>query len=160
MLVDTSPQPSPQGEGVYEEVSMNLNKNYENLEQSYLFSTIAKKVNEYTKNNLDKKVIRLGIGDVTKPLCKAVVNAMHKAVDEMGIQETFRGYGPEQGYDFLRIAIQDYYAKNNIRLNLDEIFRDEVILDVPMKHLCKEDCKGICFGCGQNLNDGECRCSE
>ena len=101
---------------------MNLNKNYENLEQSYLFSTIAKKVNEYTKNNPDKKVIRLGIGDVTKPLCKAVVNAMHKAVDEMGIKETFRGYGPEQGYDFLRIAIQEYYAKNNIQLNLDEIF--------------------------------------
>lgn len=101
---------------------MNLNKNYENLEQSYLFSTIAKKVNEYTSANPDKKVIRLGIGDVTKPLCKAVTDAMHKAVDEMGAQETFRGYGPEQGYDFLRIAIKDYYTKNNVSLELEEIF--------------------------------------
>ena len=101
---------------------MNLNKNYENLEQSYLFSTIAKKVNEYNKNNPDKKVIRLGIGDVTKPLCKAVTEAMHKAVDEMGVQETFRGYGPEQGYDFLRLAVQGYYVKRNVNLVLDEIF--------------------------------------
>ena len=101
---------------------MNLNTNYENLEQSYLFSTIAKKVNEYIANNPDKKVIRLGIGDVTRPLCKAVVDAMHKAVDEMGVQETFRGYGPEQGYDFLRIAVQGYYKKNNVSLELDEIF--------------------------------------
>lgn len=101
---------------------MNLNKNYENLEQSYLFSTIAKKVNEYISNNSDKKVIRLGIGDVTKPLCKAVVDAMHKAVDEMGVQETFHGYGPEQGYDFLRSAVQGYYAKNNVALDLSEIF--------------------------------------
>ncbi len=101
---------------------MNLNKNYDNLEQSYLFSTIAKKVNEYTTKHPEKKVIRLGIGDVTRPLCKAVVDAMHKAVDEMGVQETFRGYGPEQGYDFLRTAVQGYYAKNDVNLDLDEIF--------------------------------------
>ncbi len=101
---------------------MHLNKNYDNLEQSYLFSTIAKKVNEYVYKNPDKKVIRLGIGDVTRPLCKAVIEAMHKAVDEMGVQETFHGYGPEQGYDFLRTAVQGYYAKNNVSLDLDEIF--------------------------------------
>ena len=101
---------------------MNLNKNYENLEQSYLFSTIAKKVNEFVANNPDKKVIRLGIGDVTKPLCKSVVDAMHKAVDEMGVQETFRGYGPEQGYDFLRSAIKNYYLSHHVDLELDEIF--------------------------------------
>ena len=101
---------------------MNLNKNYENLEQSYLFSTIAKKVNEFVSNNPDKKIIRLGIGDVTLPLCQTVVNAMHKAVDEMGSQETFRGYGPEQGYDFLRTAIQNYYKKHNVDLELNEIF--------------------------------------
>lgn len=101
---------------------MNLNKNYENLEQSYLFSTIAKKVNEFVANNPDKKVIRLGIGDVTRPLCKAVTDAMHKAVDEMGVQATFRGYGPEQGYDFLRLAVQNYYKKHNVSLELDEIF--------------------------------------
>ncbi len=101
---------------------MNINENYLNLEQSYLFSTVAKKVNEFSKNNPDKKIIRLGIGDVTLPLCKAVVDAMHKAVDEMGVQETFRGYGPEQGYDFLREAVQKYYKTHNVELELDEIF--------------------------------------
>lgn len=101
---------------------MKRNLNYDNLEQSYLFSTIAKKVNEYIEKNPDKKIIRLGIGDVTKPLCPSVVNALHKAVDEMGIQETFRGYGPEQGYDFLRTAIQNYYKKYKVDLSLDEIF--------------------------------------
>ena len=101
---------------------MNINKNYENLEQSYLFSTIAKKVNEFVANNPDKKVIRLGIGDVTRPLCKAVITAMHNAVDEMGVQESFRGYGPEQGYDFLRTAIQNYYLEHDVSLELDEIF--------------------------------------
>ena len=101
---------------------MNRNTNYDNLEQSYLFSTIAKKVNEYTGKNPDKKIIRLGIGDVTKPLCQSVISAMHKAVDEMSVQETFRGYGPEQGYDFLRTAIQNYYKKFDVNLELDEIF--------------------------------------
>lgn len=101
---------------------MKINENYANLEQSYLFSTIAKKVNEYAAQNPDKKVIKLGIGDVTLPLCKAVTDALHKAVDEMGVQATFRGYGPEQGYDFLRKAVQEYYAKRNVELELDEIF--------------------------------------
>lgn len=101
---------------------MKINENYANLEQSYLFSTIAKKVNEYAVQNPDKKVIKLGIGDVTLPLCKAVTEALHKAVDEMGVQATFRGYGPEQGYDFLRKAVQKYYAKRNVELELDEIF--------------------------------------
>jgi LL-diaminopimelate aminotransferase len=101
---------------------MNINTNYDNLEQSYLFSTIAKKVNEYINKNPDKKVIRLGIGDVTLPLCKAVIEAMHKAVDEMGVQATFRGYGPEQGYDFLREAVKGYYKSHNVDLELDEIF--------------------------------------
>ena len=101
---------------------MKVNTNYDNLEQSYLFSTIAKKVNEYIAKNTDKKVIRLGIGDVTLPLCKAVTDAMHKAVDEMGVQSTFRGYGPEQGYDFLREAVRGYYKSHNVDLELDEIF--------------------------------------
>ena len=101
---------------------MNINKNYDNLEQSYLFSTVAKKVNEFSLKFPDKKIIRLGIGDVTLPLCKSVVTAMHKAVDEMGVQATFRGYGPEQGYDFLREAVAKYYSKKNINLDLDEIF--------------------------------------
>ena len=101
---------------------MKRNTNYDNLEQSYLFSTIGKKVNEYTSKNPNKKIIRLGIGDVTKPLCPTVINAMHKAVDEMSFQETFRGYGPEQGYDFLRTAIQNYYKNFSVNLDLDEIF--------------------------------------
>lgn len=101
---------------------MKLNENYNNLKESYLFSTIAKKVNEFTTNNPDKKVIRLGIGDVTLPLCKSVVNAMKNAVEEMGIQETFKGYGPEQGYGFLKSAIANYYKENNIELADDEIF--------------------------------------
>ena len=101
---------------------MNINTNYENLEQSYLFSTIAKKVNEFSNAHPDAKIIRLGIGDVTLPLCNAVIKAMHKAVDEMGNQSTFRGYGPEQGYDFLRTAVQGYYKTHNVDLELDEIF--------------------------------------
>lgn len=101
---------------------MNINKNYENLEQSYLFSTVAKKVSKYIEQNLGANVIRLGIGDVTLPLCKAVTKALHSAVDEMGVQSTFRGYGPEQGYDFLRLAVQKYYAKRDVELNIDEIF--------------------------------------
>ena len=108
--------------GIVRKVYMNINKNYDNLEQSYLFSTVAKKVNEFSLKFPDKKIIRLGIGDVTLPLCKSVVAAMHKAVDEMGVQATFRGYGPEQGYDFLREAVAKYYSKKNINLDLDEIF--------------------------------------
>ena len=101
---------------------MNINENYLNLEESYLFSTVAKKVAQYTSENPDKKVIRLGIGDVTLPFCNAVIGAMHKAVDEMGSQSTFRGYGPEQGYDFLRDAVKNYYLKRNVELDTDEIF--------------------------------------
>lgn len=101
---------------------MRVNSNYRNIQNSYLFSTIAKKVNEYTSANPDKKIIRLGIGDVTLPLCSAVTDAMHRAVDEMGKKETFRGYGPEQGYPFLKDSIRDYYAKRGICLETDEIF--------------------------------------
>ena len=82
--------------------NMKINKNYENVEDSYLFSTIAKKVSEFVKENQDKEIIKLGIGDVTLPLCPAVISAMHNAVDEMSQKETFKGYGPEQGYAFLK----------------------------------------------------------
>ncbi len=101
---------------------MNINSNYLNLKESYLFSTIAKKVNEFTSSNPDADIIRLGIGDVTKPLCPAVIDAMHAAVSEMGKAETFHGYGPEQGYDFLRNAVKDYYKKHNVCLEQNEIF--------------------------------------
>ena len=101
---------------------MNINQNYLNLEDSYLFSTIAKKVAEFTKNNPDKKLIKMGIGDVTLPLAPVVVEAIKKSANEMGVKETFRGYGPEQGYDFLREAIKDYYKSKNVELEADEIF--------------------------------------
>lgn len=99
-----------------------INDNYLKLEDSYLFSTIAHKVSEYTAANPDKKLIKMGIGDVTRPLVPAVIEALHKAVDEMGQAETFRGYGPEQGYDFLHEAVQGYYASYGVELATDEIF--------------------------------------
>ena len=89
-----------------------INENFLELQDSYLFSTIAKKVAEYTKNNPEKEVIRLGIGDVTKPIVPACLEAIHKATNEIGTKEGFKGYGPEQGYEFLRKAIveNDYKA--------------------------------------------------
>lgn len=99
-----------------------INDNYLELQDSYLFSTIARKVNEFVAANPDKKIIRMGIGDVTRPLVPAVTEAMHKAVDEMGKAETFRGYGPEQGYGFLHEAVKQYYQKMGVSLETDEIF--------------------------------------
>ena len=100
----------------------NLNEHYRDLKDSYLFSEIAKRVDTFAKAHPEKKIIRMGIGDVTLPLAPAVTEAMHTAADELGKAETFRGYGPEQGYAFLREAIRDYYAKNGVRLQSDEIF--------------------------------------
>lgn len=99
-----------------------INDNYLELKDSYLFATIAKKVNEFVAAHPDKKLIRMGIGDVTLPLTPAVTAAMHEAIDEMGVKETFKGYGPEQGYDFLRIAVKEYYEHMNVSLEADEIF--------------------------------------
>lgn len=99
-----------------------VNENYCNLKESYLFADIAHKVNAYAEAHPDKKIIRLGIGDVTLPLAKCVVDAMTKAVAEMGDKATFRGYGPEQGYDFLHEAIVKYYASFGVTLASDEIF--------------------------------------
>lgn len=101
---------------------MKINENYLNLKDSYLFATVNRKAREFQQNHPDKKVIKLGIGDVTIPLCTAVTEAMHKAVDEMGTKEHFHGYGPEQGYDFLKAALQTYYAQHGTKLELDEIF--------------------------------------
>ncbi|MEG2039472.1 MAG: aminotransferase class I/II-fold pyridoxal phosphate-dependent enzyme, partial [Oscillospiraceae bacterium] len=101
---------------------MHINKNYLNLQDSYLFSTIAKKVNAYQQQNPEKKIIRLGIGDVTLPLCNEVVMAMSTAVEEQSKKETFKGYGPEQGYNFLKEALQNYYKQKAVELELDEIF--------------------------------------
>ena len=100
-----------------------INENFLNLQESYLFSTIAKKVEEYKKENPDKEVIKLGIGDVTKPIVPECIEAMHKAVDEIGTVEGFKGYGPEQGYEFLRKAIaENDYKKRGIDIDIDEIF--------------------------------------
>lgn len=101
---------------------MKINQHYLDLKESYLFSTISKKVTDFTEKNKNMDVIRLGIGDVTKPLCKAAIDAMHSAVNDMSAKETFRGYGPEQGYDFLRLAVQSYYKKRSINIELNEIF--------------------------------------
>lgn len=101
---------------------MNINRNYQNLQESYLFSTIAHKVAEYQKANPEADIIRLGIGDVTLPLVPAVITALHGAADEMSRQESFRGYGPEQGYDFLRQAVQSYYASRGVNLDMEDVF--------------------------------------
>lgn len=101
---------------------MKINENYLNLKDSYLFATVNRKAREFQQNHPDKKVIKLGIGDVTIPLCTAVTEAMHKAVDEMATKEGFHGYGPEQGYDFLKEALQKYYGQRAVNLDLEEIF--------------------------------------
>lgn len=100
-----------------------INENYLKLPGSYLFSTIGKKVNEFTAANPEKKIIRLGIGDVTLPLAPAVIDRMHKAVDEMSSPETFKGYAPDLGYEFLReaIAVNDFKTRG-VDIALDEIF--------------------------------------
>lgn len=98
------------------------NQNYSNLKESYLFSEIAHRVAAFTEANPDKDIIRMGIGDVTLPLCSTVCEAMKKAVDEMGRAESFRGYGPEQGYGFLQEKIALYYRERNVELAPEEIF--------------------------------------
>ena len=100
-----------------------INDNYQKLPGSYLFSEIAKRVAAFQSNNPSVKVIRLGIGDVTQPLPNVCIDAMKSAVDEMAKAETFRGYGPEQGYDFLREKIADWnYKSRDVNVEADEIF--------------------------------------
>lgn len=100
-----------------------INENYLKIQSSYLFTEIARRVREYQAANPEAKIIRLGIGDVTEPLPPAVVEAMHKAVDDEASSATFRGYGPEQGYDFLRTAIADNdFKAHGVNVEADEIF--------------------------------------
>ena len=100
-----------------------INEHYNKLQASYLFSDIAQKVNAYQQKNPDKTIIKLGIGDVTKPLPTACIQAFHQAVDEMSDEKTFRGYGPEQGYDFLRNAIvENDFKPRGASISADEIF--------------------------------------
>jgi LL-diaminopimelate aminotransferase len=101
---------------------MKLNENFKNIADSYLFSTVAKKVNEYSAAHPNQKILRLGIGDVTLPLAPSVIAALHGAVDDMAKKETFHGYGPEQGYGFLKESIGSYYQSFGVTLDTDEIF--------------------------------------
>lgn len=101
---------------------MKMNENYKNLAESYLFSTIAKKVNEYSSAHPEAKIIRMGIGDVTLPLCEKAAEAFAKAAKEQGDAHAFHGYGPEQGYDFLRDAIRDYYGTFGVTVESEDIF--------------------------------------
>ena len=103
-------------------MKIKINENYQNLAENYLFSEIGKRVRAYQEANPDKKVIRLGIGDVTLPLPACVVNAMKEAADEMGVQQTFRGYPPEYGYDFLREAVSAHYAEFGVKIPAEDIF--------------------------------------
>lgn len=111
---------------------MKINSNFLKLESSYLFSTVARKQREYQAAHPDKEVIRLSIGDVTKPLAPAVIEAMHKAVDEMADEATFRGYPPEYGYDFILEAIQ----KNDYEARGVDIAKDEIFLSDGAKSDC------------------------
>lgn len=121
-----------------------INENYLKLPGSYLFSTIGKKVQEYSEAHPDKEIIRLGIGDVTQPLAPVIIEAMHKAVDEMGHQETFRGYAPDLGYEFLRDAIAEGdYRSRGCDISADEIFvSDGAKCDSGnIQEIFSEDCR-------------------
>ena len=100
-----------------------INQHYTELQGSYLFSRIASKVRAYEAEHPEEEIIRLGIGDVTLPLAPAVIKALHAAVDEMAVKETFRGYAPDLGYEFLRAAIRDHdYKSRGADIESDEIF--------------------------------------
>ena len=101
-----------------------LNENYQNVKDSYLFAEIARRVKVYEETHPEKAadIIRLGIGDVTLPLTKSVIEALHEAVDSQAGSETFKGYGPEQGYAFAQEAIADYYARNGVEVKVSDIF--------------------------------------
>lgn len=101
---------------------MNFNTNFNNIAQNYLFAEVADRSGAYAAAHPDKKVIKLGIGDVTLPLAPAVISAMHAAVEDMADKKTFQGYGPYEGYDFLREAISGYYRSFGVSVGADEIF--------------------------------------
>lgn len=103
-------------------MKINVNRNFDNISESYLFSEIAKRVRKYKADNPNHKVISLGIGDVTLPLSPIVIEAMQKAVAEMGVKGTFRGYAPEYGYDFIREAVSEYYRRKGISINAAAVF--------------------------------------
>lgn len=99
-----------------------INSNYLNIKESYLFSEVAKRTAKFKESHPDADIIRLGIGDVTRPLAPTVIEALHSGVEDMSRAETFKGYGPEQGYDFIKNSLKDYYAEKGVDLDKDEIF--------------------------------------
>ncbi len=99
-----------------------INQHYRQLKDSYLFSDIARRVAAFSQAHPEKEIIRMGIGDVTLPLMPSVISSLRSAVEEMADASTFRGYGPEQGYGFLRDAIRAYYVRFGVQLDPDEIF--------------------------------------
>ena len=99
-----------------------INSNYLNIKESYLFSEVAKRTAKFKESHPDADIIRLGIGDVTRPLAPTVIEALHSGVDDMSRSDTFKGYGPEQGYDFIKNSLKDYYAEKGVELDKDEIF--------------------------------------
>lgn len=101
---------------------MKINKNFDNLVESYLFAEVASRTEKFAAENPDKKIIKMGIGDVTLPLPKVITDAMKKAADEMADIKTFKGYPSYEGYEFLRNAISRYYASNGVNVSPDEIF--------------------------------------
>ncbi len=103
-------------------MKLRLNENFGRIKPSYLFSDVAKRVREYAAAHPDKKILRLGIGDVTLPLTPTVIRALHKASDEMADASTFRGYAPEYGYDFLREAVARHYASFGVSVGADDVF--------------------------------------
>ena len=116
-----------------------VNKNYLKLPGSYLFSTIAKKVAAYQEANPDVQIVRLGIGDVTQPLAPAIIDALHKSVDEMAHAETFHGYAPDLGYEFLRSAIvkmiMRHAAARSVRMKSLYLTVQRVIPEIFRKFL-------------------------
>src|SRR5438874_11524062 len=109
-----------------------INDNYLKLKAGYLFPEIGRRVMAFAAKHADAKIIRMGIGDVTEPLPPACIEATHRAVDEMSRRETFHGYGPEQGYDFLREAI----AANDYKARGCEVFADEIFISDGSKCDC------------------------
>ncbi len=101
---------------------MQFNSNFNDIAENYLFAEVAKRAAEYSKAHPDKKIIKLGIGDVTLPLVPEVIKALHEGAEDMSKAETFKGYGPYEGYEFLRESIQNYYKSYGVELALDEIF--------------------------------------
>ena len=104
---------------------MKVNPNYTKIKESYLFAEVAARTAKYAKAHPEAKIIKMGIGDVTLPLCPAVIEAMHKAVSEMGVKETFKGYGEYRGYDFLCESICRYYKSFGVDIEVEEVFVSE-----------------------------------